>query len=91
MNKQIYLKKSYSNPKENLKDYKKYIEINPNDRFGKPVIKGTGVSVHDVLSWLSLQMNSTKVIEAYPNLTIGSIRACLSYAAEKGEGWRSAS
>ncbi len=87
MNKQIYLKRPYSNPK----DYTEYIEINPNDHFVKPILKGTCVSVHDVLSWLSLQMSSTKIVDEYPNLTIGSIRACLAYAADKGEGLRSAS
>ncbi len=87
MKNQIYLKRPYSNPK----DYKEYIEVNPSNRFGQPVIKGTSVGVYDVLSWLSLNRNSKKVIDAYPNLTIGSIRACLTYAAESGEGLRSAS
>jgi uncharacterized protein (DUF433 family) len=81
MKNQVYLKGQYSIPT----NYKEYIEINPNDHFAKPVLKGTSVSVHEVLSWLSLKMSSAKVIEAYPNLTIGSIRACLSYAADKGE------
>ncbi len=31
----------------------KYIEINTEKRFGRPVIKGTRITVYDVLSWLS--------------------------------------
>jgi len=30
-------------------DYKEYIEVNAKIRFGKPVIKGTRITVYDVL------------------------------------------
>jgi len=39
-------------------DYRQYIEINPNIRFGKPCIKGTRISVYDVLSWLASGMTN---------------------------------
>lgn len=81
MSKEIYLKRMYSIPK----NYRKYIEINPNDRFAKPFLKGTGVSVYDVLSWLSSKMSSANIVEEYPNLTIGSIRACLAFAEDRKE------
>lgn len=32
-------------------DYKKFIEINPEIRFGKPVIIGTRISVYNILGW----------------------------------------
>lgn len=31
-------------------NYKKYISIDPNVRFGKPFLTGTRISVYDVLS-----------------------------------------
>ncbi len=34
-------------------DYKDFLAINPEIRFGKPVIKSTRISVYDVLNWLA--------------------------------------
>jgi len=34
-------------------DYTQFLEINPEKRFGKPVIKGSRISVYDVLSWFA--------------------------------------
>ena len=39
-------------------DYREYIEINPNVRFGKPCVKGTRISVSDVLGWLASGMTN---------------------------------
>src|ERR1700712_4645502 len=45
-------------------DYKQYIEVDPDIRFGKPVIKGTRMTVYDVLQWLAsgLPMNKFSAI-----------------------------
>ena len=66
-----------------LVDYKKFIEINPGIRFGKPVIIGTRISVFDVLSWLASGLTYQQILEDFPQLTENSIYACLSYAADK--------
>ncbi|UBM61604.1 DUF433 domain-containing protein [Candidatus Sulfidibacterium hydrothermale] len=66
--------------------FDKYIEINPEKRFGKPIIKGTRISVYDVLSWLSNGMTREDIIREYPELTIEKINACLSFAAKKEQG-----
>ena len=66
--------------------FNKYIEINPEKRFGKPIIKGTRISVYDVLSWLSNGMNREEIIRDYPELTEEQINACLSFAAKKEQG-----
>ncbi len=63
--------------------FNKYIEINKEKRFGKPIIKGTRISVYDVLSWLSNGMNRQEIIYEYPELTENQINACLSFAAKK--------
>lgn len=60
-----------------------YIEINPNVRFGKPIIKGTRISVYDVLNWLANGMTKTDIIEDFPELTENHINACLLYASER--------
>ena len=64
-------------------DYRDYIEINPTIRFGKPCIKGTRISVYDVLSWLASGMTAEEVMADFPQLTKDQILACLSYSADK--------
>ena len=61
----------------------KYIEINTEKRFGKPVIKGTRISVYDVLSWLSNGMTREEIIHDFPELNEEQINACLAFAANK--------
>jgi uncharacterized protein (DUF433 family) len=64
-------------------EYRNYIKINPNKRFGKPCVRDTRISVYDVLSWLSLGMDFNEIIDDFPELTKEDIRACLAYAADK--------
>jgi uncharacterized protein (DUF433 family) len=64
-------------------EYRNYIKINSNKRFGKPCVRDTRISVYDVLSWLSLGMDFNEIINDFPELTNEDIRACLAYAADK--------
>lgn len=64
-------------------DYKEYIEINPQIRFGKPCIKGTRISVYDVLGWLASGMTIEEVIFDFPQLSKDQILACLAFSADK--------
>ena len=64
-------------------NYTQYIEINPEKRFGKPIIIGTRISVYDVLSWLAEGLSFTDIILDFPELNEDQIKACLSYAADK--------
>ena len=65
--------------------YKNYIEINTEKRFGKPIIKGTRISVYDVLSWLSNGMTRKEIIKDFPELTEEQINACLSIDSQNHE------
>ena len=64
-------------------NYKEYIEVDPEIRFGKPVLKGTRITVYDVLSWLASGMTHEEIISDFPQLTEKQILACLAYAANK--------
>jgi uncharacterized protein (DUF433 family) len=64
-------------------DYKQHIAINPEVRFGKPIIIGTRITVFDVLNWLANGMTINDIIEDYPELDENQIRACLAYAADR--------
>lgn len=63
--------------------YAEYIEINPEKRFGKPIIIGTRISVYDVLNWLAEGMTINDIISDFPELSEEQIKACLQYAADK--------
>jgi uncharacterized protein (DUF433 family) len=60
-----------------------YIEINSEKRFGKPVIKGTRISVSDVLNWLANGLSREEIIQDFPELDDAHINACLFFAASK--------
>lgn len=66
-----------------MRNYKDYIFIDPNIRFGKPCIIGTRISIYDVLNWLSNGLTMEDIIIDFPELKEKQIRACLSYAADK--------
>ena len=64
-------------------DYKDYIEVNPEIRFGKPVIKGTRITVYDILQWLASGMSHEEIKADFPQIGEQQILACLAYAANK--------
>ena len=72
-------------------DYKKHIAIDPNKRFGKPIILGTRISVYDVLNWLANGMTKIEILEDFPELNEDGINACLAYAANRENRIRVAS
>jgi uncharacterized protein (DUF433 family) len=64
-------------------DYKEFIEINPAVRFGRPCIKGTRISVYDVLGWMASGMTIDEILVDFPQLTKEQVLACLAYSADK--------
>lgn len=55
---------------------------------GKPVIKGTRISVGFVLKLISSGWDMGKILENYPHLTREGITAAIEYASEVVEGER---
>lgn len=58
------------------------IECRPDIMLGKPVIKGTRIPVNLLLRKLGEGATHTELMDAYPRLTEGDIRAALMYAAD---------
>lgn len=58
------------------------IEVNPNVLLGKPVIRGTRISVELLLRKLSEGANEADLLDAYPRLTREDIQAAIGYAAD---------
>jgi uncharacterized protein (DUF433 family) len=58
------------------------IEINPKVLMGKPVIRGTRLTVELILRKLSEGAGEEDLMEAYPRLTREDIQAAIRYAAD---------
>lgn len=59
------------------------IVVNPEVRSGKPCIKGTRITVYDVLEYLAGGMTEAQILADFPDLTAEDIRASLAFAAER--------
>jgi uncharacterized protein (DUF433 family) len=64
-------------------NYSDFIELVPGKRSGKPCLKGTRITVYDVLGSLANGMKPEQIIEDFPEVTFEHITACLSYAAQR--------
>jgi len=58
------------------------IEINPKVMVGKPVIRGTRLSVELILRKLGEGATPADLMDAYPLLTAEDIKAAITYAAD---------
>jgi uncharacterized protein (DUF433 family) len=58
------------------------ISTNPNIIMGKPVIKGTRITVELIIEKLAAGETFNDILEAHPNLTEESIFAALDFAAK---------
>ncbi|MCJ7547118.1 MAG: DUF433 domain-containing protein [Deltaproteobacteria bacterium] len=58
------------------------IELNPKVMLGKPVIRGTRITVELILRKLSEGATDKELLEAFPKLTGEDIQAAIRYAAD---------
>jgi uncharacterized protein (DUF433 family) len=59
------------------------ISIDSSIRFGKPCIRGTRITVGDVLGYLAGGTSEEQLVSEFPQLVPEDIKACLTYAAER--------
>lgn len=64
-------------------DYRDRIVLDPGIRFGKPTVRGTRITVGDVLGYLAGGMSENEILADFPQLAREDIRACLAFAAER--------
>ena len=64
-------------------DYRPFIGIDPATRSGKPCVKGTRISVFDVLDYLAGGMDIDEILGDFQQLTRDSVLACIGYAADR--------
>ena len=64
-------------------DYREYISIDPNIRGGRPCIKGTRITVYDILEYLASGMTENEILSDFPTLSKEKIRAALAFASDR--------
>lgn len=57
-----------------------FIESNPKIMFGKPVIKGTRITVELILEKIAGGESVEAILSSYPHLTREQILACVDFA-----------
>ncbi len=57
------------------------ISIKPDVCNGRPVIRGTRITVQTVLEFLAAGDSVEDVLQEYPRLTRADVQACLDYAS----------
>lgn len=63
-------------------DWHERIVSDPLILVGKPVIKGTRLSVEHVIEQLANGWSETDLLDAYPGLVREDLQACYAYVAE---------
>jgi uncharacterized protein (DUF433 family) len=64
-------------------DYRDRIVIDPNIRSGKPCVRGTRITVADVLDYLKGGMTIAEILDDFPDLSANDIKACLVFASDR--------
>lgn len=59
------------------------IASNPDIRSGKPCIRGTRITVVDMLEYMAGGDSIDTLLEAFPDLSHDDLLACLAFAAER--------
>jgi len=64
-------------------NYLDHVSITPGIRSGKPCIRGTRITVYDILEYLAGGMTEADILKDFPALAKEDIRAALSFAADR--------
>ncbi len=62
------------------------ISVNPKVMAGKPVIRGTRITVEQILRLLAQGLSPEEILRDFPHLTEEDLRAALLYASKVLEG-----
>lgn len=63
-------------------DWQNEISFDPGVLLGKPIIRGTRLSVELIIDLLAKGWTSEQIISNYPGLNEKKLQACLAYAGE---------
>lgn len=66
-----------------MRDLRELITINPDIRGGKPCIRGTRITVYDILEYMAGGMSEAEILADFPSLQPEHLRAVLMFAAQR--------
>jgi uncharacterized protein (DUF433 family) len=73
----------FRNAKEGeIMDWKEHITVNPDILVGKPIIKGTRISVELLLDRFADGWSYDEILAAYPHISREQVQAAVAFAAE---------
>ena len=58
------------------------ITMNPDVMFGKPVIRGTRITVEQILRKLAAGLSAERILMDHPHLTVEDVQAAAGFAAD---------
>ncbi len=64
-----------------MENFQNHIEVNSSIMLGKPIIKGTRITVESIVEELASGYTTFQVLKAHPNLTETDVLAALQYAS----------
>lgn len=65
-----------------MANWQLWITSNPTVMQGKPVVKGTRVTVELILEKLAAGEHPAQIAEEHPNVTVDAVQAALAFAAD---------
>ena len=63
-------------------NWREHIHSDPDIMGGKPVIRGTRITVEIVLEWLAAGWTEAELFENYPRLTSEALKAVFAFSRE---------
>lgn len=72
----------YFTPHRNDMNWRSYIHSDPDVLLGKPVVRGTRLSIDFILGLFAEGWSQEQVLESYPRLSAEALRAVFSFSAE---------
>jgi uncharacterized protein (DUF433 family) len=63
--------------------YRDRIVVDPAIRSGKPCIRGTRITVYDILEYLAGGMSEDEILRDFPSLAREDVKAALEFAAAR--------
>jgi uncharacterized protein (DUF433 family) len=64
-------------------DLNEWIAIDPEIRGGKPCIRGTRITVYDILEYMAGGMSEQEILADFPSLKSEHLRAALMFAVQR--------
>ncbi|HBL29276.1 MAG TPA: antitoxin [Acidobacteria bacterium] len=65
-----------------MEDWTERIVVDSKILVGKPVVKGTRISVELIIDLLARGYSREQILDQYDHLTVADVQACLAYASE---------